>query len=145
MFYFNFLDPVIFKTEVEQLIKLNVEPKKNLVISKKAQLILPTHRLLDAAYEKAKGKDKIGSTLKGIGPTYQDKIGRQGLRVGDILLPDFRVRYETLRDKHMEALNFLQFGFELEESEKIFFEAIDFLSGFELIDKEIIVRGLFRS
>lgn len=134
------LDPVIFKTEVEQLIKLNVEPSNNLVISKKAQLILPTHRLLDAAYEKAKGKDKIGSTLKGIGPTYQDKIGRQGLRVGDILLPDFRMRYETLRDKHIEALNFLQFEFELEESEKIFFEAIEFLNGFELIDSEYYIN-----
>ncbi len=134
------LDPVIFKTEVEQLIKLKANPRKNLYISKKAQLILPTHRLLDAAYEKAKGKDKIGSTLKGIGPTYQDKIGRQGLRVGDILLPDFHERYISLRDKHIETLEFLQFDFELESSEEKFFEAIKFLKGFELIDSEYYVN-----
>lgn len=78
------LDPVIFKTEIEKLQKFNLDTRANLFISKKATLILPTHRLLDQAYEKAKGVDKIGSTLKGIGPTYQDKIGRQGLRVGDI-------------------------------------------------------------
>jgi len=134
------LDPVIFKTEVEQLIELNVEPSNNLVISKKAQLILPTHRLLDAAYEKAKGKEKIGSTLKGIGPTYQDKIGRQGLRVGDITLPDFKERYMTLRDKHIETLNFLGFDFELEANEKSFFEAIEYIRKFKLVDSEYYIN-----
>ena len=134
------LDPVIFKTEVDQLIKLNVEPKSNLVISKRAQLILPTHRLLDAAYEKAKGKEKIGSTLKGIGPTYQDKIGRQGLRVGDVLKPDFKERYAALRDKHIETLNFHDFDFELDTSEKIFFEAIEFIKEFQLIDSEYFIN-----
>jgi adenylosuccinate synthase len=134
------LDPVIFKTEVEQLIQLEANPGKNLYISKKAQLILPTHRFLDAAYEKAKGKDKIGSTLKGIGPTYQDKIGRQGLRVGDILLPDFHERYIRLRNKHIEALEFLKFDYELEASEEKFFEAIKFLKEFELIDSEYYVN-----
>lgn len=134
------LDPVIFKTEVEQLIKLNVEPKNNLVISKRAQLILPTHRLLDAAYEKAKGDEKIGSTLKGIGPTYQDKIGRQGLRVGDVLKPDFKERYAALRDKHIETLNFHDFEFDLKASEKTFFEAIGFIKEFKLVDSEYFIN-----
>ncbi len=89
------LDPVIFRTEIEKLAKYNLKVKQNLFISKKATLILPTHRLLDAAYEKAKGENKIGSTLKGIGPTYQDKIGRQGLRVGDILSADFKDRLKN--------------------------------------------------
>ncbi|MBL7866068.1 MAG: adenylosuccinate synthetase, partial [Cyclobacteriaceae bacterium] len=84
------LDPVIFKAEIEKLSKYNLDIKSNLFISKKATLIIPTHRLLDQAQEKAKGADKIGSTLKGIGPSYQDKIGRQGLRVGDVLSPSFR-------------------------------------------------------
>jgi adenylosuccinate synthase len=139
------LDPVIFKSEVEQLIKLKVKPSKNLYISKKAQLILPTHRLLDAASEKAKGKDKIGSTLKGIGPTYQDKIGRQGLRVGDILLADFEARYITLRDKHIETLRFLNYDYELEESEEYFFAAIKFLKEFELIDSEYYINEKLNS
>jgi adenylosuccinate synthase len=139
------LDPVIFKSEVEQLIKLKVKPSNNLYISKKAQLILPTHQLLDAALEKAKGKDKIGSTLKGIGPTYQDKIGRQGLRIGDILLPDFQERYTILRDKHIETLKFLQYEYELEVSENEFLKAIEFLKGFELIDSEYYVNEKLRA
>ena len=139
------LDPVIFKTEVEQLVQLKANPRKNLYISKKAQLILPTHRLLDEAYEKAKGKDKIGSTLKGIGPTYQDKIGRLGLRVGDTLLPDFHERYKSLRDKHLETLKFLQFDYELEASEENFFVAIEFLKEFELIDSEYFVNEKLRA
>ena len=134
------LDPVIFKSEIEELIKLKVKPSKNLYISKKAQLILPTHRLLDAAYEKAKGKDKIGSTLKGIGPTYQDKIGRQGLRVGDVLLANFEERYSKLKDKHIEILRFLKYDFDLEESEENFFAAIKFLKEFELIDSEYYIN-----
>ena len=139
------LDPVIFKTEVEQLVQLKANPRKNLYISKKAQLILPTHRLLDEAYEKAKGKDKIGSTLKGIGPTYQDKIGRLGLRVGDTLLPDFHERYKSLRDKHLETLKFLQFDYELEASEENFFVAIEFLKEFELIDSEYFINEKLRA
>jgi adenylosuccinate synthase len=134
------LDPVIFKEEVRQLEILKVDPKKNLLISKKAQLILPTHRLLDQASEKAKGADKIGSTLKGIGPTYQDKIGRRGLRIGDILLPDFKSRYNVLRDKHIDTLKFLNFDFELDEVEKTFHEAIDYLREFTLIDSEYVIN-----
>ena len=135
------LDPVIFKREIEALIELEANPQQNLFISKKAQLILPTHRLLDAAYEQAKGKDKIGSTLKGIGPTYQDKIGRLGLRVGDTLLDSFKSRYEKLRDKHIETLDYLKFDFELEKAEQEFMEAVEFLKGFTLVDSEYFING----
>ena len=135
------LDPVIFRKEVEALIDLKANPKENLHISKKAQLILPTHRLLDAAYEKAKGKDKIGSTLKGIGPTYQDKIGRLGIRVGDVMLDSFEEKYQKLRDKHIETLEYLEFDFDLTDSEKEFLEAIDFLRGFKLVDSEYFVNN----
>ena len=88
------LDPIIFKKEIDGLAKYNLNILENLEISKKASIILPTHRLLDAAYEKAKGVDKIGSTLKGIGPTYTDKISRQGLRVGDMVSPNFKAKYD---------------------------------------------------
>lgn len=138
------LDPVIFRKEVEALNALKVDPKKNLYISKKAQLILPTHRLLDAAYEKAKGKDKIGSTLKGIGPTYQDKIGRLGLRVGDTLLDNFREKYEHLRNKHIESLEYLNYDFDLVEAEQEFMAAIEFLQEFRLVDSEYFVNDKLR-
>ena len=98
------LDPIVFKNEIEKLQKYNLNVKANLFISKKATLILPTHRLLDQAYEKAKGENKIGSTLKGIGPTYQDKIGRQGLRVGDILSDNFKDKFKKLTDIHFNIL-----------------------------------------
>jgi adenylosuccinate synthase len=98
------IDPVIFKKELEGLAQHGIDPKERLVISTRAHLILPTHRLLDAASEKAKGKSKIGSTLKGIGPTYMDKTGRNGLRVGDLDLPDFESRYKRLKDKHEQML-----------------------------------------
>ena len=94
------LDPVTFREECENINACGVAIRDRLVVAKKAHLILPTHRMLDAAQEAAKGASKIGSTLKGIGPTYTDKIARNGLRVGDILAADFRSRYEKLRDKH---------------------------------------------
>ena len=90
------IDPIIFKGELDQLKPFNIDHEKRLLISKKAHLILPTHKLLDAASEMSKGKNKIGSTLKGIGPTYMDKTGRNGLRVGDILSPNFENKYKTL-------------------------------------------------
>ncbi len=120
------LDPIIFKTEIEKLHKLNVNPKANLFISKKATLILPTHRLLDAAYEKAKGENKIGSTLKGIGPTYQDKIGRQGLRVGDILADNFKDRLKKLTDIHFKILNEHDIQYNWPELEAQFMDAVAF-------------------
>jgi adenylosuccinate synthase len=135
------LDAVIFKKEVEALYKYHIEPRENLFISKKAQLILPTHRLLDAAYEQAKGAGKIGSTLKGIGPAYQDKVARIGLRVGDILRDDFRERYNFLTSKHGEILKSLNFTYDLEEMDNEYFEAIGFLKRFNLINGEYFVRN----
>lgn len=134
------LDPVIFKKEIEGLSSFDINFKQNLYISKKTQLILPSHKLLDAAYEKAKGKDKIGSTLKGIGPSYQDKIARNGLRVGDILAPGFNERYRNLVNKHEAVLQHHDFEYDLVEVEKPFFEAIDFLRDFNLINSEYLIN-----
>jgi adenylosuccinate synthase len=130
------LDPVIFKNEIEKLQKFNLDVKANLFISKKATLILPTHRLLDQAYEKAKGENKIGSTLKGIGPTYQDKIGRQGLRVGDILSDSFKDRLNTLVQIHFKILKEHDIAFNWTELETQFLDAVSFLKGFQLIESE---------
>lgn len=135
------LDPVIFKTEIEKLNNFSIDFGNNLFISKKAQLILPSHRLLDAAYEKSKGDKKIGSTLKGIGPTYQDKVARVGIRVGDILLDNFKEKYQKLTDHHKTILDFFHFDYAtLEESEKVFFEAIKFLKTFNLIESEYFIN-----
>lgn len=130
------LDPVLFRQEAEELLKSGTDIKKTLKISKKAHLILPTHRLLDAANEKAKGGAKIGTTGKGIGPTYTDKVSRNGLRVGDIL-DGFDARYAAARNRHLAMLRSL--GAEpqgLEELEKTWMEAIDYLRTFDLIDSE---------
>lgn len=134
------LDPVIFRTEIEKLAKYNLKVKQNLFISKKATLILPTHRLLDAAYEKAKGDKKIGSTLKGIGPTYQDKIGRQGLRVGDILSDNFKDRLKTLTDIHFRILKDHDVAYNWNELESQFLDAVEFLKGFKLIESEYFLN-----
>ena len=111
------IDPVIFKKEIDALVAMGVDVKKKLVISKRAHLILPTHRLIDAASEAAKGKNKIGSTLKGIGPTYMDKTGRNGLRVGDIEGADFKEKYNILVEKHKQILAFHNFEYNLGELE----------------------------
>jgi adenylosuccinate synthase len=134
------LDAVIFKVEIEKLAKFNLNVKKNLFISKKATLILPTHRLLDAAYEKAKGENKIGSTLKGIGPTYQDKIGRQGLRVGDILSPEFKDRLKRLTDVHFKILKDHDVTYNWAELEAQFLDAVQFLKEFNLIESEYFLN-----
>jgi adenylosuccinate synthase len=135
------LDPIILKKEIEALGKFAIDYRKNLVISKKATIIIPTHKLLDAAYEQAKGDKKIGSTLKGIGPTYQDKIGRSALRIGDVLSPDFREKYTTLLDKHKSTLSFYSYPLDaLEEMERQFFEAIEFVKTLPLIDSEYTVN-----
>lgn len=139
------LDPVVFKKEIEGLAKFNINLKANLFISKKTQLILPSHKLLDAAYEKSKGKDKIGSTLKGIGPSYQDKIARNGLRVGDILAPGFEERYRNLVSKHESTLGHYDFEYDLAEAEAPFFEAIEFLRGFTLVNSEYMINQSVRS
>jgi adenylosuccinate synthase len=134
------LDPVIFRTEIEKLSKFNLNTKKNLFISKKATLILPTHRLLDAAYEKAKGENKIGSTLKGIGPTYQDKIGRQGLRVGDILSDNFLAKFNKLTEVHFRILKEHEIDFNWQELESNFLDAVNFLKDFNLIESEYFLN-----
>ena len=132
------IDPVIFKNELDKLATQDVDYKKSLVISRKAHLILPTHRLLDAASEASKGKAKIGSTLKGIGPTYMDKTGRNGIRVGDLELDDWKDKYRTLANKHESMVNFYNVDLEynLEELETEFFEAVKVLKSLKFIDSE---------
>lgn len=134
------LDPITFKKEIEALKALNAFDSNSLVISKKTQLIVPTHRLLDAAYENSKGEKKIGSTLKGIGPTYEDKISRNGLRVGDIVSGDFDQRYTKLKNRHKDILANYNFEYDLEPMEKEFFEAVEFLKGFSLVDSEYLLN-----
>lgn len=135
------IDPIIFKREITALDKLNVDVSDTLKISKKAHLILPTHRLLDAASEAAKGHSKIGSTLKGIGPTYMDKTGRNGLRVGDFLTDKFKEKYNFLKEKHEQIL--AQFGAQTvsAEMEAEWFESMETLKRFELIDSEQYINN----
>jgi adenylosuccinate synthase len=130
------IDPVVFKREIDALLVKGVDVKKNLRVSRKAHLILPTHRLLDAASEASKGKEKIGSTLKGIGPSYMDKTGRNGIRVGDLEHADFKSRYDALVTKHKELLAHYQYEYNLAEMEAPFFAGIDLLKTLSLIDSE---------
>ena len=132
------IDPCIFEEEINALVKMGLDPVSNLLISKKAHLILPTHRLLDAAQEAQKGKNKIGSTLKGIGPTYTDKTARHGLRVIDILSPDFTAKYNTLTALHKKMLKMYEFDYSevLPKMELNFFEALNCLKKFRFIDNE---------
>lgn len=135
------LDPIVLKKEIDGLGKYSIDYMKNLVISKKATIIIPTHKLLDAALETSKGDKKIGSTLKGIGPTYQDKIGRAALRVGDILSPDFREKYDVLVEKHKTTLSFYNHPLDaLAEMENQFFSAVEFFKTLNLIDSEYVVN-----
>jgi len=132
------IDPVIFRKELQQLDRFDIDIKKSLLISRKAHLILPTHRLLDAASEAAKGKAKIGSTLKGIGPAYMDKTGRNGLRVGDLELPDWKTRYRALADKHQAMIAFydVDIQYDLKELEAEFFKSVESLLELTFIDSE---------
>ncbi|MDG1393900.1 MAG: adenylosuccinate synthase [Flavobacteriaceae bacterium] len=132
------IDPVIFKNELDKLATQNVDYRKSLVISRKAHLILPTHRLLDAASEASKGKAKIGSTLKGIGPTYMDKTGRNGIRVGDLELDNWKEKYRALANKHESMVAFynVDLEYDLEELETEFFEAVKVLKSLKFIDSE---------
>lgn len=138
------IDPVVLKKEVEKFEGAGYNLTKKLFISKKAHLILPTHRLLDAAQEAEKGDSKIGSTLKGIGPTYTDKIGRTGLRVGD-LESNFKEKYEKKVASHKKILQQMGFKYSLEELEKEWFEAIEVLKKFELIDSEYVINDLINA
>ncbi|GGD57446.1 adenylosuccinate synthase [Muriicola marianensis] len=132
------IDPVIFRKELAALDKFEIDIKSRLLISRKAHLILPTHRLLDAASETAKGKAKIGSTLKGIGPTYMDKTGRNGLRVGDLELSNWKDRYRALADKHEAMIHFydVDIQYNLQELEAEFFSAVEVLKKLTFIDSE---------
>lgn len=131
------IDPVIFKGELDKLAPFNIDYKSRLLVSKKAHLILPTHRLLDAASEAAKGKNKIGSTLKGIGPTYMDKTGRNGLRVGDIFSPKFKEKYNNLVNKHKDMLkHFPGFEYDLSELEGPWLESLNTLRELTAVDSE---------
>lgn len=134
------IDPVIFKKEIEQLVEMGVDVNSRLQLSKKAHLILPTHRLLDAASEKEKGNTKIGSTLKGIGPTYMDKTGRNGLRIGDIFTDNFQEKYETLRAKHEHLLSFHDFEYNLAELEPAWFDGIALLKSLTAMDSEHFIH-----
>ncbi|MFI2742868.1 adenylosuccinate synthase [Zhouia sp. PK063] len=141
------IDPVVLVKELEGLKQFNIDYKKKLIISRKAHLIIPTHRLLDAASEASKGKAKIGSTLKGIGPTYMDKTGRNGLRVGDLELDDFKERYRNLADKHEAMINFynVDIQYDLDELEQEFFAAVEELKTMQFIDSEEFLNQSLRS
>ena len=138
------IDPVVFKKEIESLSKIGIDISKNLFISKKAHLILPTHRLLDAASEQQKGQTKIGSTLKGIGPTYKDKIGREGLRIGD-LVNNFEEKYSSKIENHKIMLKeFFKYDFEktLSEYEKDWIDGVQVLKTFQIVDTEHLLNQL---
>lgn len=147
------IDPFILYKEIESLYNKNIDPKANLYISQKAHLILPSHRILDAAYEDAKGKSKIGSTLKGIGPTYTDKIGRNGIRAGDISDNGFLRKYKDLKEKHLQIIRFLNFkydnilldGLPFDEYEKNWLESINLMKQINIINSEYFVNESLRN
>ncbi|MCB0464585.1 MAG: adenylosuccinate synthase [Aequorivita sp.] len=132
------IDPVVFVKELEALDKYHIDYKKNLIVSRKAHVILPTHRLLDAASEASKGKAKIGSTLKGIGPTYMDKTGRNGIRIGDLELENWQEKYRALADKHEAMIAFynVDVQYDLADLEAEFFAAVETLKTLTFIDSE---------
>ena len=131
------IDPIIFRAECEEIEAMGVPVRERVAIAKKAHLILPTHRVLDAASEASMGAGKIGSTLKGIGPTYMDKTGRKGLRVGDILTSNFVERYEALKAKHQKTLEqYAGFEYDITEQEKEWMSAIEYLKSFNIVDGE---------
>jgi adenylosuccinate synthase len=138
------VDPIILKKEIEELKEKGINVNSNLFISRKAHLIIPSHRILDAASEAAKGKSKIGSTLKGIGPTYMDKTGRNGLRVGDIEDEKFYEKYIFLKDKHQTLLKQYDFDYNIEENEQEWFDAIEYLKNFKFVDSEHIINELIK-
>ena len=135
------IDPVRLREEIGRIVNECPDYKERLLISQKAHLILPTHRILDAASENAKGDAKIGSTLRGIGPTYRDKIGRAGLRVGDILEADFQSRYKKTVEDHLKQIEFLGFtDFDLAKEEELFFSALEFLKSHQLVNSEYFIH-----
>lgn len=139
------IDPATLTKELDLVVNEGVNPSKNLLVSNKAHLILPTHKILDAASEAAKGKNKIGSTLRGIGPTYMDKTGRNGLRVGDILLADFEERYNRLKEKHFRLLKQYDFEYDLGNVEEQFFTGIERLRQLSIISSEYYLNDLLQT
>ena len=139
------IDPIIFQKELESLYQYDIAFQENLFISKKAHLILPTHKFLDAAYEQLKGDKKIGSTLRGIGPTYQNKIGRMGLRVGDLLSGKFQEKYDYLVGQHTRVLKQLNFEYDLEAPQKEFFEAVEHIKKLNLVDSAYMINDAIQS
>ena len=137
------LDPLLFMEESENLFRSGHDIRKRLFISKKAHLILPTHRILDMAHEASKGNNKIGTTGKGIGPAYTDKIGRNGLRVGDLLF-DFKTKYAAAKKRHETILHALNYPYDISELESRWFEAIEYLKTFQLIDSEHRINSFLR-
>ena len=135
------IDPITFAQEVHELTQINVPVTARISISKKAHLILPTHRIIDAATEASKGKEKIGSTLKGIGPAYMDKTGRNGLRVGDILSPHFEEKYTKLKEKHIEFLKQFDYTYNIEEYEPDWLQGVACIKRFNLIDSEFVLNN----
>jgi adenylosuccinate synthase len=135
------LDPIVFKKELNLLKKSDPSALERILVARKAHLILPTHRYLDAASENAKGKEKIGSTLRGIGPTYMDKTGRNGLRVGDMFMPDFLERYKKLKEKHLNLLGiYPAVDFDLDKEERLWFESLEALKDLGMIDCEYYIN-----
>lgn len=139
------IDPIIFKKELDKLTERNIDFQSRLLISRKAHLILPTHRLLDAASEAAKGSAKIGSTLKGIGPTYMDKTGRNGLRVGDVLESNFETKYNELKEKHLKILSQYEFEFDLPPMEAEWLDSVQYLKTLQIIDSEHYLNSALKS
>lgn len=136
------LDPIIFREECTKLISMGVPVQERLMISKKAHLILPTHRIIDAASEHSKGASKIGSTLKGIGPAYMDKTGRNGLRVGDILSANFKERFLALKEKHISFLKQFDFQYDANQYEEEWLSAAEYLKEFSIVDGEYEINQL---
>ncbi len=139
------IDPIIFKEECEGIEAMGVPVRERVVLADRAHLILPTHRIIDAASEASKGKGKIGSTLKGIGPTYMDKTGRNGLRIGDILTDNFAERFQTLKNKHKEMLKQYDFQYNAEEKEQEWMDAIEYMKGFKIVDGAYEVNSYLNS
>ncbi len=139
------IDPIVFDDEIAKLEPFQLDLRSSLILSNKAQLILPTHKLLDKALELSKGNEKIGSTLRGIGPTYQDKIGRHGLRIGDLVESNFEEKYKKLKEQHLLVLDRLGFSEDIRESEENFFKSLDLIRSFQIKSTEYFINECIRS
>ncbi len=139
------IDPIVFAREIRDLEPFGVDATKTLILSNKAQLIIPTHKLIDKALELSKGEEKIGSTLRGIGPTYQDKIGRHGLRIGDIIGKDFDVKYQKLKKQHLSLLSNLELDADFDQNEQEFFKSLDLMRKFRIQSTEYLINDSLKS